>query len=70
MIGDAFVIVECDRCMEETDPIGLCALASGGWDERNVKSELLEWGWRVTGTETVCENCVEDEDREKEDIGN
>ena len=67
MIGDAFVSVSCDRCMAETDPITLCALAGGGWDERTVKSDLLAMGWRVTGTETICAECVEDEDREKDD---
>lgn len=62
MINYAFITATCDRCLDTTDPIGLCPLAGGGWDERYIEKKLQRWGWRVSKTETICDNCVHDEE--------
>ena len=69
MINDPTITATCDRCNEETDQMELCSLAGGGWDDRYIKNKLIRWGWRVTGTETICENCVQAE-AEEADGGN
>lgn len=57
-ICEPYIHVECDKCGEVTDGFDLTPLAGGGWDDRNVKPKLKRWGWRVTGNETICTECV------------
>ena len=62
MRSDAFIRVSCDVCEDPgmDEEIILCALAGGGWDERNVNALLHRAGWRVEGEKDICSNCVED----------
>lgn len=57
MIGEPALVVECDECTVETDPLPLCSLAGGGWDERHIKATLEKMGWFVERDRTVCEEC-------------
>jgi hypothetical protein len=62
-IGEAVVHVECDTCDEVSDAMELTSLAGGGWDARNIPARLRREGWRVEGKETICPNCVENEQK-------
>ena len=53
--------VDCDRCGESLEDIGLTSLAGGGWDDRNVKRLLESYGWRVTKEADICDNCLAEE---------
>lgn len=61
-VSDGYVDVECDRCGYVCEHIEMIPLAGGGYDTRNVKGRLTRDGWRVLGTETVCEECLGKED--------
>lgn len=61
-INEPRITVTCDQCEEETDPLELCALAGGGWDDRYIKAKLLKWGWKIDGDKTICEVCSTPED--------
>lgn len=50
----------CDKCYDESDEMGLTALAqSGSYDERNVPGELKRQEWKIFGNKTICPNCAE-----------
>lgn len=57
-IGEPHIEVECDKCNEVSDPMGLTMLAGGGWDDRNIKPRITREGWRIEGNETICPECV------------
>lgn len=49
----------CDRCLEDSDEIGLTPLArSGSYDERNVENTLRRMGWTIDGDKTICPDCA------------
>lgn len=58
-IGEPMISVECDKCGEASDPMGLTMLAGGGWDDRNVRPRLKREGWLVEGNSTICPECQE-----------
>lgn len=58
-LNDPFITAECDVCRIESEPMSLCALAGGGWDERYIKSRLEGQQWKVDGDKTICEECAE-----------
>lgn len=62
MRSDAYIRVACDVCEDPgmDEEISLCALANGGWDERNVNARLHRAGWRVEDEKDICPNCVEE----------
>lgn len=60
MRSDPVIGVVCDVCGLVEQEIGLCATAKG-WDERTVDGDLVRDGWRVTGGQDVCPECVERE---------
>lgn len=63
MLGDPVVHVECDRCGEISDGLGLTLLAGPAWDMRNIDAAIKRMGWRIDGDDThVCDNCVEFEE--------
>lgn len=50
----------CDKCMDDSDDMGLTALAqSGSYDDRNIPSALKRMGWKVDGDKTFCPDCLE-----------
>jgi hypothetical protein len=60
-INEPTITVSCDKCDEETDPMEMCALAGGGWDDRYIKGKLTKWGWKIDGNTTICPECQEEE---------
>ena len=61
MIAGATVMVECDKCFDNTEDIGLTPLSSGNWDERNVRRKLISLGWTFDGDEqTHCPDCSDE----------
>lgn len=66
-IGEAIIHVECDRCDHCSDPMHLTMLAGGGWDARNIPKKLTSEGWQVDGATTICPECVELEEADKDD---
>ena len=64
-INEPSITATCDTCGEQSEPMEMCALAGGGWDERDIKRSLKRQRWRVEGESTTCENCVENEDESK-----
>lgn len=61
-INEPWVIVTCDGCHQETDPLEMRALAGGGWDDLHIKEKLRRWGWKIDGAKTICEVCATPED--------
>lgn len=59
MINSPVVVIDCDGCGVESDPVACCALAGNCWDTRNVPAMLKRWGWTVDGERTYCEECSE-----------
>jgi hypothetical protein len=59
MRSDPMILVTCDGCGEQVDLI-LTATARGGYDERDVQSQLEQFGWLVTDSGEYCEECKED----------
>lgn len=63
MLTDPSIWVVCDKCgLEEEVPLTSCA--RGSWDERNVETLLITWGWEVdTNIDYhVCPSCVAEEE--------
>lgn len=71
MIQDAFIYVDCDNC-GEVEHLGLTPLAGGGWDERDVVSELERMGWILPhgkDGDTFCQEECAEEYRERFETG-
>lgn len=64
--SDAFITVECDSC-GYSDQYELCALAGGGWDERDIDRKLRRQGWEVKDGKDLCSDCVENA-KDKEEV--
>ena len=61
-INDPTITVTCDKCGEETNPMEMCALAGGEWDERYIKPKLERRGWKFDGDNAICEMCATPEE--------
>lgn len=61
------VHVECDRCQDDQveEIVDLTPLIDGDWSTRNVKGALKRCGWRVTGDECICPECIANETSEE-----
>lgn len=59
MKSDAYIIVTCDSCRTSLE-IELTALASRGWDDRNVNTELAREGWECAEGRDICPECREE----------
>lgn len=63
MIGDPVITVYCDtdNC-GYTEEFGLTATARSGYDERNLKGEMKNSGWKeISENVHMCPQCVEEE---------
>ena len=56
-LNDPTITATCDECSESSDPMELCCLAGGGWDERYVPDKLKKRGWKIDGDRTICPDC-------------
>lgn len=61
MINDPTITATCDKCHMDTEPMEMCSLAGGGWDQRHIKRQLERSGWKVKGDTTLCEECAEED---------
>lgn len=59
MRSDAYITVTCDECGDVHEEIQICAIAGGGWDERNVDAHLRDLGWFLEGGNDICPDCLE-----------
>lgn len=63
MIGEPKSVVECDGC-EDVHYYDMTPLASGSYDERNLKRTLERDRWILDGDLTFCsQECRDDSDR-------
>lgn len=58
-ILEPVIMAECDQCGGCTDTMHMTSLAGGGWDTRNIPSQLKRWGWVVDGDKTICDECAQ-----------
>lgn len=67
MINEPTITASCDKCDYTTDPMEMCALAGGGYDDRYIEGKLKRDGWTVVNGMHLCEECsaeAEDDDTE------
>lgn len=62
MLNDPVISVTCDRCHGTSDNLEMTPLAGGGWDARNVPATMERSGWKVSGDEHVCDDCLAQEE--------
>lgn len=57
MIEAATISVECDSCGDSTSYKLTKLAAAGEWDERNLREDMKQDGWKIVGDKTYCDDC-------------